>query len=249
MFHKNSCAFNNTQVTLNQGPFCTFIGCDYRTQSIALSFLKNVFIRNGKKWHLFKGWKQTCSFFRKLALRIRTHAPNVWNRPCKYSFFKEFLSLKCPNLRSRRFKKTKTSNPLSYMTDVSKVIATVLHFMTTFHNFILKIETSWAARLVWPLLWIIKCQWCMYAYYFSWNRVLIWSLKNQCSLNFNCDLSIIKLAEDLEILLCPWGVPLPIQLTLCGERFVTASRKEINHLVILKHLCVNTFLLFQLYVD
>ena len=37
----------------NQGvftwPILDLFGCDYRTQSIALSFEKNIFIRNGKK--------------------------------------------------------------------------------------------------------------------------------------------------------------------------------------------------------
>ena len=118
-------------------------------------------------------WQEIDDNLSVCVLNLQVVQENVFNRPCKYSFFKEFLSLKCPNLRSRRSKKTETSNPFSYMTNVSKVIiATFLHFMTTFHNFILKIETSWAARLVQPLLWIIKCQWCMYAYNFSWNRVL-----------------------------------------------------------------------------
>ena len=38
--------------------------------SSALSFQKNIFIRNGWKWHLFKGCKQTnCHFFKKCALK------------------------------------------------------------------------------------------------------------------------------------------------------------------------------------
>ena len=35
------------KVSISQGLFWTFIGCDYRTQSSAMSFKKNIFIRNG----------------------------------------------------------------------------------------------------------------------------------------------------------------------------------------------------------
>ena len=42
----------------------------YRIQSSALSFEKNIFIRKGQKWYLFRGCKQTkCPFFRKCALK------------------------------------------------------------------------------------------------------------------------------------------------------------------------------------
>ena len=54
------------------GPILDLVGCNYRTQSSALSFSKNIIIRNGQKLHLFRGCKQTNKmpfFFRKFALK------------------------------------------------------------------------------------------------------------------------------------------------------------------------------------
>ena len=51
-----------------------------------------------------------------------------------------------------------------------------------------------------------------------------------------------------EILLSsPWGIPLLIQLTYFGEKFVTASWNTINNFGILKYLYLDTLLSFQLY--
>ena len=45
----------------------TFVGCDYRKQSGALSSEKHIFIKNGSKLHLFRGCHQTkCPFFQKM---------------------------------------------------------------------------------------------------------------------------------------------------------------------------------------
>ena len=71
-------------------------------------------------------------------------------------------------------------------------------------------------------------------FYVSWHKVLIWSLKNQWLLNFSCVLLIIKLAESLEILLSwPWEIPLSMDLTCFGGKFVTTSWNKINHFPIL----------------
>ena len=61
---------------ISQGLFLTFVGCNYRTQSSALSFSKNIFIRNGKNGICLVGAsKENILFFRKCALKNAPMAP------------------------------------------------------------------------------------------------------------------------------------------------------------------------------
>ena len=85
--------------------------------------------------------------------------------------------------------------------------------MTTFHNYVLKVETGWAARMFKSILETrnVNCV-CEYVWLPFLTQIIIWSLRNQWFLNFNCFLLLIKLANGLEILLWwPMGIPLPIQ--------------------------------------
>ena len=101
--------------------------------------------------------------------------------------------------------------------------------MTAFHNCVLKIESSWAwfspfYKLEMLIYILYICTPCI-----SWNKVLIWSLRNYWYLNFNCAPLIMKIGQALEILLSwPRGTPLPMQVTCFGEPSVTASWKNIN---------------------
>ena len=76
-----------------QGLFYIFVGCKYCSQSSALSFEKNKFIRNGWKWHLFREWKQT---FRK-SFSVRKKAAHLWKYNAKFDgtevITKLFLSI------------------------------------------------------------------------------------------------------------------------------------------------------------
>ena len=91
-----------------------------------------------------------------------------------------------------------------------------------------------------------KCQ-CIYLCtpYFSWHKVLIWSLKNYWFLNFNCVLLIMKIGQALEILLSwPWGTPLPMHLTCFGEPLVTAPWNNNNDFYYIKESIPTYFIVF-----
>ena len=95
------------------------------------------------------------------------------------------------------------------------------NFSTTWNRATYIFEQNGLFSPFWKLE--ISITWCIKIYiyiyiYVSWHKVLVWSLKNQWFLNFNCVLSLIKLAEGLEILLSwPLGIPPPMQLTLFAK--------------------------------
>ena len=81
----------------NQGPFQTLIGCDYRAQPSTLSFLKNIFIRNGSKWHLFWGLlANKMPFFRQMCPQKTHPCPQSLEQGLLiFSFSSKFTVLFC----------------------------------------------------------------------------------------------------------------------------------------------------------
>ena len=128
---------------------------------------------------------------------------------------KNLSKKKCFNIKNKQFEK---KDP--------RFENTIFTFMTTFHNFAIKIESGWAKRWL-RSFWILETPMmyiCKYVYmgYFPEIKVLIWSLKNQLFFNFNCSLLIRKLAEGLEILLS-WNWGIPIRFTFFRKKFVMVS--------------------------
>ena len=127
---------------------------------------------------------------------------------------------------------------------VSKSQKKILHFITKFLNFSLKIKPGWSTWVLKPTLETRNVN-DIWMVYFSWHKALIWILKNQWLLNFNCALIMIKLVEGLGILLSwPWKISLSILLTFWRERDVIVSWNKINHFATLKHLYMNVLLFF-----
>lgn len=109
---------------------------------------------------------------------------------------------------------------------------TFLHFIATFHNFALKIKIGWATKVFKCISKLrISMMYLSMRGYFSWQKIIIWSLKNQQFWNFYCTLLIMKLAGGFEILFSwPWGISLTMQLAFLREKFARASW---NKLIIL----------------
>ena len=127
---------------------------------------------------------------------------------------------------------------------MSKSQKKILHFITKFLNFSLKIKPGWSTWVLKPTLETrnVNDVWMVY---FSWHKVLIWILKNQWLLNFNGVLLVIQLVEGLGILLSwPWKTPLPILLTFWREEDFIVSWNKIIHFAILRHLYMNILLFF-----
>ena len=106
---------------------------------------------------------------------------------------------------------------------------TFLYSISTFHNFALKVEPGWATRWFKSILETrninnVFMYVCMV--YFSWHKLLVWSLKNQWFLNFYCDLLIRVLKPSFHD---PGGTS-QITCILFGKQFVISSW---NKLIIL----------------
>ena len=80
--HQTGSSENFSQTSILVRASSRLLSCAF-TPDLALWVLKKqIFIRNGEKWHLFRGCKQTkCPFFRTGALKIVHHAPNAYNSP------------------------------------------------------------------------------------------------------------------------------------------------------------------------